>query len=115
MSTIENNYQDTPTVFDDTRSPCDAAPDLAMHSHRLGPEIGRRLSRLMKEHDLTDRDLGELALMSHSAIYKLRHGFGGQVGVGTVYNIAKALGVRAAWLAFGDGDPELETKEGRAD
>ena len=77
-----------------------------MHSHRLGPEIGLRLSRLMKERDLTDRDLGELAMMSHSAIYKLRHGFGGQVGVGTIFNIAKALKVRPAWLAFGDGEPD---------
>src|SRR5262245_14646654 len=99
----------TPTGIDVVSSPCDAPPALAMHSHRLAPEIGRRLARVMKERDLTDHDLDDLAMMSHSAIYKLRHGFGGQVGVGTIFNIAKALGVRPAWLAFGDGEQASES------
>lgn len=111
MSTSENIKPGAATAFDGACGACDAAPALGMHSHKLGPEIGRRLSRIMKERGLVDRDLGELALMSHSAIYKLRHGFGGQVGVGTIWNIAKALGVSPAWLAFGVGPQELETKE----
>ncbi len=77
---------------------------------QIGPQLGRRLTRLMKEKDLNDRVLGERALISRTTVYNLRHGFGGQVGLNTIVNLAKALGVRAAWLAFGEG-PQLEPKD----
>ncbi len=64
----------------------------------------------MRERGLSDREVAEAALCSHSLVHKLRHGFGGQVGVGTVWNLARVLRVRPCWLAFGDGDAEIERK-----
>ena len=49
------------------------------------------------------KDWAELALISRAAVYKLRHGDGNNVGINTIYNIAKALGVRPCWLAYGEG------------
>lgn len=60
MSTSENIYSASATVFDGECGACDAAPALGMHSHKLGPEIGRRLSRLMKERGLVDRCRNDL-------------------------------------------------------
>lgn len=78
----------------------------------LGPALAKRLNRLMKDRGLNDRELGELALISRAAVYKLRHGDGNNVGINTIYNIAKALGVRPCWLAYGEGeqDPEKPPK-----
>lgn len=61
----------------------------------------------MRERGLTDRALGESAKLSFTTIQNLRRGFGGQAGIGTLWNVAYALGVRPAWLAFGD-EPQTE-------
>lgn len=74
----------------------------------LGPALAKRLNRLMKDRGLNDRELGELALISRAAVYKLRHGDGNNVGINTIYNIAKALGVRSCWLAYGEGEQDPE-------
>jgi len=56
----------------------------------------------MRERGLTDRALGETAKLSFTTIQNLRRGFGGQAGIGTLWSVAHALGVRPAWLAYGD-------------
>jgi transcriptional regulator with XRE-family HTH domain len=56
----------------------------------------------MRERKLSDRTLAELAQISFTTVQNLRRGFGGQAGIGTVFNIAHALGVSPAWLAFGE-------------
>jgi transcriptional regulator with XRE-family HTH domain len=56
----------------------------------------------MRERGLTDRALGETAKLSFTTIQNLRRGFGGQAGIGTLWSVAYALGVRPAWLAYGD-------------
>jgi transcriptional regulator with XRE-family HTH domain len=76
---------------------------LAKHSKALGPQVGLRLSRLMKARGLTDRALGDKAQISFTTIQNLRNGLGGQAGIGTIANVAKALGVTPEWLAYGAG------------
>jgi len=94
----------SPSEIDQTETRWES-PAVALH---LGPELGKRLSKLMKAKGLTDRELGERSLMSRTAIYNLRHGYGANVGISTIYNIAKALGVKPCWLAFGEGQgPEI--------
>jgi transcriptional regulator with XRE-family HTH domain len=61
----------------------------------------------MRERGLTDRALGESAEVSFTTIQNLRRGFGGQAGIGTLWNVARALGVRPSWLAYGD-EPQTE-------
>jgi len=90
----------SPTVFDLTETTCNG-PEVAKHSRALGPQIGLRLSRVMKERGLTDRALAKEAQISFTTVQNLRRGLGGQAGVGTIWNIAKALGVTPEWLAFG--------------
>src|SRR3990167_7586 len=91
----------------DEAGSADNASAVAKHSKALGPDIGLRITRLMRAQELTDRELSEKALVAHTTIQKLRHGFGGNAGAGTLANVARALGVRAAWLIFGDG-PQVE-------
>ena len=67
----------------------------------------------MREQGLNDRQLGEKALVSRAAVYKLRHNDGNNAGINTVYNLAKVLGVRACWLAYGEG-PQTEPESPRA-
>lgn len=85
---------------------------MAKHSKALGPQIGKRLSQVMDEQGLTVRELGAKARLSHNTIHLLRTGEGGQAGVGTVYNVAKALGIRFCWLALGEG-PKVEADNPR--
>lgn len=77
--------------------------DQSLHSKALGPQVGLRLSRLMKIRELTDRALADQAQISFTTIQNLRRGFGGQAGIGTIFNVAKALNVAPEWLAFGAG------------
>jgi len=80
---------------------------VAKHTRALGPQIGLRLSRIMNERGLTDRALADEAHVSFATIQNLRRGLGGQVGLGTIFNVTKALKVRAEWLAYGD-EPQVE-------
>lgn len=61
----------------------------------------------MRDRTLTDRALAESAHVSFTTIQNLRRGFGGQAGIGTLWNVARALGVRPAWLTYGD-EPQTE-------
>lgn len=107
MSIINNTKLYSPSQID-RRPYVGHGPPVAKNSKALGPLIGQRVARLMREKGLTDRDLAKLALVSYGTVHKLRHGFGGQAGVGTVANVARALGVSPAWLAYGVG-PEKES------
>lgn len=88
-------------------------PLVAKHTKALGPQIGLRLSRIMNERGLTDRAVADEAHVSFATIQNLRRGLGGQAGLGTVYNVAKALQVRPAWLAYGD-EPQVEPESAAA-
>jgi transcriptional regulator with XRE-family HTH domain len=53
---------------------------------------------------MTMRELAEKAHIARKTVQDLSNGEGGNVGVGTIVDLARALGVSPAWLAFGEGD-----------
>lgn len=101
-SSILSNQIDTPSVFDQSLQVGNGL-HVAKRSKALGPQVGQRLSRRMRDLDLTDRALAELSHLSQTTIHNLRHGQGGNYGIGTIADIAKALGVTPEWLAYGAG------------
>ncbi len=57
------------------------------------------------------RELAERAHIARKTIQDLTNGDGGNVGVGTLTDIARALGISPAWLAFGEGRGPLDMEE----
>lgn len=102
LTSIKVAEDDLPSEIDRSLHVVDR-PQVAKHSKALGPQVGLRLSRLMKVRELTDRALADKAQISFTTIQNLRRGFGGQAGIGTIFNVAKALNVAPEWLAFGAG------------
>lgn len=77
---------------------------VARRTKELGPGIAKRLRRAREARALTVRELAERANTTHQTIQNLSDGLGGNSGVGILFDIAKALDVSPAWLAFGEGD-----------
>jgi len=102
LTSIKFDGLDLPSEIDQGSHVMDR-PQVAKHNKALGPQVGLRLSRLMKLRGLTDRALAEKAQISFTTIQNLRRGLGGQAGIGTIANVAKALGVPPEWLAYGAG------------
>jgi uncharacterized SAM-dependent methyltransferase/DNA-binding XRE family transcriptional regulator len=80
-----------------------------MTRRKLASEgIPRRLKTTRKAAGLTQRRTGELAGVSASTTQMAEMGGGRFPCVDTVERLAYALGVSAAWLAFGDGPASTE-------
>lgn len=75
---------------------------VARRTKELGPGIGKRLKRAQRDAGLTVRELAERANTTPTTIMTIRGGEGGNCGVGLLYDVAKALGVSPAWLAYGE-------------
>lgn len=72
--------------------------------------LGARLFQVRKAAGLGLIKLGKMAGVSHSTIGDIEKGR--QLpAVDTVERLARALKVRPAWLAFGDGQREADTTE----
>lgn len=74
---------------------------MARRSRELGPGIGKRLRQAREEAGLTVRELAERAHTTPKTIQDISDGKGGNSGVGTLSDIARALGVRPEWLICG--------------
>ena len=90
---------------------CEAHHDYATHlpvaTRMACSDLGARLFRVRKEVGLGLIKLGKLCGVSHTAISDIEKGR--QLpAVDTVERLARTLKVRPAWLAFGDGSPEVE-------
>lgn len=72
----------------------------------LGPGIGRRLRQARELRNVTQVQLAKLAHTTQATVNTLERGDGGNSGVGLLFDLARALKVRPAWLVFGDGEPE---------
>lgn len=64
-----------------------------------------RLRQAREEAGLTRHELGLLAGLSKNGVYDIENGKRINVGVVTIERLALALTLRAAWLAYGDGEP----------
>lgn len=71
----------------------------------LAPGVARRLKAQREERGLSQRELGERSGVSHRTIGLIEMNRGGAAGIDTIEALARALGVRPAWLAYGDGEP----------
>ena len=74
----------------------------------LGPGLGKRLRQARDNAGLTVRELADRANTSVQTIQNLSDGLGGNSGIGLIADIARALAVSPAWLAYGMGKPEDE-------
>lgn len=68
--------------------------------------LGARLFQARREAGLGFIKLGKLSGISHTTISDIEKGRR-MPAVDTVERLARTLKVRPAWLAFGDGAPEL--------
>jgi transcriptional regulator with XRE-family HTH domain len=89
--------------IDASEAAAQSADDLARRTRELGPGIGDRLKQARSDAGLTMDALAKRAHTTITTINTISTGKGGNAGVGTLADIAKALGCSAAWLAFGIG------------
>jgi len=78
---------------------------MAKRTQKIATELARRLSDRRQKAGLTVRELGDQAGVSHATVGRMENNLGGSSGIDSVDAIARALGVRPAWLAYGDGEP----------
>lgn len=95
----------SPTAIDQSPESIDPA-QVARRTTKLSQEIGQRLTTIREARGITERDLARLAHMHHVSVHRTCHGEGGNPNVGTILDLAKALRVNPAWLAFGIGPRE---------
>ncbi len=77
---------------------------MARRTVTLACEIAKRLNRARELRGLTVRGLAEKAMMESSTVVRLGRGGIMNPGVGTLYDLARALDVEPAWLICGKGE-----------
>ncbi len=80
---------------------------VARRTRELGPAIAKRLRHAREQSGLTVRELAQRAHVDPGTIQRLSDGLGGNAGVGTLTDLARALRVRPEWLVFGSGERDL--------
>lgn len=93
----------TPTELDQTAADQDAAK--VRRTSRLGEEMAGRIRRAQTHADLTVRALAERAHVSLPSVMRVRMGGGSHMDADLLADIARGLGVRPAWLVYGEGQP----------
>lgn len=63
--------------------------------------LAKRLRRARIEKQLTQRELGERSGVSHPLISQIETVYVRNPGVHTVHDLARALGCKPEWLAWG--------------
>lgn len=74
----------------------------ASYAAELGAAFGRRLREARLETDLSTARLARSAGVGRQTIIAAERGDGGAMALCAVAAVADALGVRRAWLAWGD-------------
>lgn len=75
-----------------------------------GMDIRARIKAVIESRpELTVRNVSLAAGLSDSALHKFLTGATNSLTLETVDKIAGALGVDPAWLAYGEGDPDVAT------
>ncbi len=79
------------------------AVGVARRTETLGVGIRKRLLAAQKQSGLTVRELAARSHVSPPTIMRARQGGAGGMSAGVLSDIARALGVNAAWLVYGVG------------
>lgn len=77
--------------------------DVALHTAKMGEGIASRLRRARDASELTIAELAHKAHTSAQTLHNIMLGSGNRSRVGLLVDIARALGVRPAWLILGEG------------
>jgi transcriptional regulator with XRE-family HTH domain len=80
---------------------------VARRTRELGPGIARRLRQAREAAGLTVRELAQRAHVNPGTVQRISDGLGGNAGVGTLTDLARALRVRPEWLVFGSGERDI--------
>lgn len=80
---------------------------MARRTVTLAHGIAQRLAHARELRGITVRELAEQSMMESSTVVRLARGAVVNPGVGTLYDLAKALGVAPEWLAYGAGEGPL--------
>lgn len=67
--------------------------------------FGQRLREQRESRGWSLRELAEQSGCSHSSISLIENNRGGRTGIDAAEALARALGVRVCWLAYGEGEP----------
>lgn len=78
----------------------------ALYQAELGAGLARRLRDTRLEVGLSTAALARQSGLGRTLVLLAEAGRGGAVGLAAVAALADALGVRRAWLAFGEGPRE---------
>lgn len=73
--------------------------------------FSERLRLLLREHNLTQKELARIAGVSQVAVVKWLNNMTKDISAVYLLKIAKHLGVSADWLIFGTGSKELSSAE----
>ena len=77
---------------------------MARRTGELGPQVARRLQQALEGAGLTVADLSARSFVTRQTIYRILDGHGGNSSIGLIADLARALQVNPAWLAYGVGD-----------
>lgn len=76
---------------------------MAKRTAVLAVGVAKRLKQARRSAGLSQRALGERSGISYSTVCLLEQNRGGRAGIDIIDTLARALGVSAGWLAFGEG------------
>lgn len=74
---------------------------MARRTGELGPQVARRLQQALEVAGLTVAELSIRSFVTRQTIYRILDGKGGNSSIGLMADLARALQVDAAWLAYG--------------
>lgn len=77
---------------------------MARRTIGLAQAIGKRLTLARRLRKMTIRELAARALVDKETVLEIGLGRVINPGIGTIADLARALGVRPEWLGFGVGD-----------
>ncbi len=75
---------------------------MARRTYQLAREIAQRLKDAREERGMTVRELARVAMVDQQTVMNISMGRTINPGVGTLADLAKALQVPRAWLAYGE-------------
>lgn len=104
MSTSPLTNFTSPTTVDSQASPLEPAEV----ARDWAKEIADRAELVRLKRGFTYRELAERAHLHFVHVHRLCKGKSDTPTIPSVYWLAKGLGVRVCWLAFGDGPMEEE-------
>lgn len=75
---------------------------MARRTYQLSREIAERLNAAREQRGMTIKELARAAMVNPDTVVSISQAQTINPGVGTLADLAKALGVPRGWLAYGE-------------